>query len=351
MKTLKDVSNVDEALEILYSLEDPLNNRNFGAEINSIASLIDKGYLSSLQNAYFLVSDTDDGRFLGEVLKKFFKENPFGLEFNLVDYIVVEDLDDSRPYDFKARGLRNLVREMARLIRNHPGSMINATGGYKAQIAFATALGQALKVSVYYRFERFPQIIELPPLPLSLSDTIAQKYKRLLIMLECSKDGIPRDKFLKEAYTNSMASIDEEMKVLIETMDDIVLLSPMGQIYFESVVEFTYEELEKMDFLVSKKSPEEKISFSKREHHSAKLLKDNYSDILKVAKLKLVDKIIVDGSSTNYKTDRISAKVERDIIRLDYSTSGGTLHFRIFTKCYSEKINSVIAEKIEKILK
>ena len=46
--------------------------------------------------------------------------------------------------------------------------MINATGGYKAQISFAGMIGQALEIPVCYLFESFSEVITLPPQPVSL---------------------------------------------------------------------------------------------------------------------------------------------------------------------------------------
>ncbi len=53
--------------------------------------------------------------------------------------------------------------------RNHPSApgQFNTTGGYKAQIAIAVLIGQTLGVSAYYKHEKFPQIVAIPPMPVS----------------------------------------------------------------------------------------------------------------------------------------------------------------------------------------
>src|SRR5947209_14047694 len=46
-------------------------DRVCGAEINSIASMIDKGYVPSRCGLFFLHSETDDGRRIGALLKAY----------------------------------------------------------------------------------------------------------------------------------------------------------------------------------------------------------------------------------------------------------------------------------------
>ncbi|MEA2059529.1 MAG: hypothetical protein U9P10_03190 [Thermodesulfobacteriota bacterium] len=79
--------------------------------------------------------------------------------------------------------------------------LINATGGYKAQISFAGMIGQALDIPVCYMFERFAEVIELPPQPVSLDLGFwienAGKHKGLSAWLEKVK-GIS---FVNSIYT------------------------------------------------------------------------------------------------------------------------------------------------------
>jgi len=54
--------------------------------------------------------------------------------------------------------------------------LINATGGYKAQISFAGMIGQALGIPVCYMFESFNEVITLPPQPLSFDFDFWLRY-------------------------------------------------------------------------------------------------------------------------------------------------------------------------------
>ena len=94
---------------------------------------------------------------------------------------VVNNLQSNDPRAFQ-QGLRNLVRKIAGLYRIHKSEgeqvLLNATGGYKAQISFAGLIGQVFGIPVFCQFEAFPRAIKLPPLPVSfdLDDWLAYRH-------------------------------------------------------------------------------------------------------------------------------------------------------------------------------
>ena len=83
----------------------------------------------------------------------------------MVEAREIDDLQDADPKRFRTKGLRNLAKVVCGVIRDYGAAncAINATGGYKAQIAIAVLMGQALGVPVYYKHERFDEIIAFPP--------------------------------------------------------------------------------------------------------------------------------------------------------------------------------------------
>jgi CRISPR/Cas system-associated protein Csm6 len=112
------------------------------------------------------------------------------LGLRTVDYDVIDELQDERPQDFKTHGLRNLVRKIGDYVQRFGGSQyvtIDATGGYKAQIAIAVLMGQALDIPVFYKHERFPEIIDFPPLPISFDYDILAENADLLTDFERGK--------------------------------------------------------------------------------------------------------------------------------------------------------------------
>jgi len=158
------------------------SERTCGAEINSIASMIDKGYVVPNCGLFFLHSDTDDGRSIAAILKSYYQ----GKRHAPVATIEVPDLQDQDPKRFRTKGLRNLARKICGVIRERSAAAcaINATGGYKAQIAIGVLLGQAIGVPVFYKHELFSEIIAFPPMPVALDFEVWMRASGMLYALE-----------------------------------------------------------------------------------------------------------------------------------------------------------------------
>ncbi|MBF0201028.1 MAG: putative CRISPR-associated protein [Desulfamplus sp.] len=145
-------------------------HRICGAEINSVAGIISQNLLDQRHMHIILTSDTEDGRFVGQVLSQYYSSRHNGQ--SRFSHAKVESVTGLTPEDtsrFKHEGLKNLVRNIASAVRDYGAGriMINATGGYKAQISFAGMIGQALEIPVAYMFEGFNEVITLPPQPVS----------------------------------------------------------------------------------------------------------------------------------------------------------------------------------------
>jgi hypothetical protein len=109
----------------------------------------------------------------------------------------VDQLQDARPRDFRTHGLRNLVRRLCEVLRNHTPAVcaINATGGYKAQIAVAVLLGQTLGVPVFYKHELFDEVIAFPPLPVAWDMDVWMQASGLLFDLDRTRDVVLADQY------------------------------------------------------------------------------------------------------------------------------------------------------------
>ncbi len=163
------------------------HERMLGAEINTIELILEsiekKG--DRLESIIFLVSDTQDGANTGLVLQEYFDQRAMRderLAILKVKHWTVEDLQPQDPQLFKRSGLINLVRCIAKAIKEAGGAtkvFIDATGGYKAQIAIAVMFGQALGVDVIYKHESFGNIIDFPPMPVSLDFHYFELYNDL----------------------------------------------------------------------------------------------------------------------------------------------------------------------------
>lgn len=206
----------------------PPTLRLCGAEINSIADLLQRGYIAPNATLLFCHSDTADGAAIATLLAGYYKalgHNASGQR--------IEGLQDTDPKAFRTDGLRNLVKQMSQLLRQYGTAYcaINATGGYKAQIAIAVLLGQALNVPIYYKHERFSEIIAFPPMPISLDFDLWVAHSGWLSAL--GRDS--NEQILWEALEEDW---DEALEALVErvSIDEQVYLtlSPTGQIFYEA---------------------------------------------------------------------------------------------------------------------
>ena len=222
------------------------DERLCGAEINSINSIVEKGYLAKRNVLKLLTSDTENGRFIGELLSHYFKNSKNKNRFENVDYEMVEGLTDEDVKSFKNVGLKNLVRLICKTVQ-HYGSdsiLINATGGYKAQISFAGMIGQALEIPVCYMFEKFADVIELPPQPVSFDLSLWLDNAEIFYDLDV---GIETDNMLDlpdKRYDSLVEHIQEGKKHLYA-------LSPTGLLFHES---FRYRFKQQVSELLPKPS-------------------------------------------------------------------------------------------------
>jgi putative CRISPR-associated protein (TIGR02619 family) len=189
--------------------------------------MIENDYVSPNCDVYLVHSDTPSGFFLGEILSFYLK----GKDHVRVEAIKVDDLQDENPKLFRTKGLRNLVRGICKIVRerHRDACAINATGGYKAQIAIALLIGQAIGVPVYYMHEKFSEIISFPPMPVSLDFEVWMKASGMLF--ELSREDIAPFSRYEEGWEERFEPLVEK-----ETADKVVYvcLSPTGQIFHET---------------------------------------------------------------------------------------------------------------------
>ncbi|GIW05633.1 MAG: hypothetical protein KatS3mg060_0438 [Dehalococcoidia bacterium] len=199
-------------------------DRLCGAEINTLEEIRAKSWIEP-RRLIFLVSDTDDGRAMGNVLEAYCQtRRDLAVQAHSV---VVEGLQDARPSEFKSRGLRNLVRAIGEQVAKFGADhvVIDATGGYKAQIALAVVMGQVLSIPVLYKHERFSTIIDFPPLPIAFDYDFLGKQADLLV-------AFGRGATLT---ASEVGNVDEKLRVLLTEVEIdgemVYELNPIGAIY------------------------------------------------------------------------------------------------------------------------
>lgn len=194
-----------------------------GAELNSTYQLLQQEKVHSQAHLHFCISDTPDGRFVGEVLKSTLKTLGKTVSLHTIEGLQAQD-----PVRFSREGLRNLVRLCGKIVLEAGGPQavaLNATGGYKAQIAIAALIGSALGIPVYYKHEMFDNVIGFPPMPVSLDDQLIERHLGYLLAVEAQVllNNPPEEEAL-------IALLD----IVQEGKDKLYALSPLGQICLAS---------------------------------------------------------------------------------------------------------------------
>lgn len=198
------------------------------AEIASVRAMQRVGLLpQGVLEVCFAVSATRDGELVGAVLVAWAEACGWRGRVE-----VVAGLDPGAPQVFASVGLRNLVRAIGDMVRRVGGAQflsIVATGGFKAQMATATLVGQALGITVHYLHEGFSHIIAFPPLAVSFDFAPLLGNYGLVLALE--EDGV---------LELPDAQVPEELLAFLEhTAGDapgisVWALAPVGQIYLEA---------------------------------------------------------------------------------------------------------------------
>lgn len=190
------------------------------AETNSLSRLLQQG-----DRLVFLHSQTEEGRRAAEALAIFYKNNGY-----LTDLREVTDLQ-YRESRFKMRGLRSLVSTLVEIIRREREAgrevLVNATGGFKAEIAYATLVGLLFDVPVYYIHEAFKEIIELPPTPISWDFSLIDTYVDFF-------DWISADLRPTVEVDRRLRPLPDEIRLLLVEEEDYTLLSPTGEAFYEA---------------------------------------------------------------------------------------------------------------------
>jgi putative CRISPR-associated protein (TIGR02619 family) len=188
------------------------------AETNSLSRL-----LQSNDRVVFLLSQTDEGHRCAAALASYYENNAYPTRI-----IEVPDLAyaESR---FKMRGLRSLVATLIDQIRHEKAQgrqvVINATGGFKAEIAYATLVGLLFDVPVYYIHEAFHDIIEMPPTPIGWDYSLLADHEEFFAWIDA-------DLRPTREVDGRLPGLPNDIRLLLAEEDDFTLLSPAGEAFY-----------------------------------------------------------------------------------------------------------------------
>ncbi|MFH1114069.1 MAG: putative CRISPR-associated protein [Pseudomonadota bacterium] len=219
-------------------VELPPEVRLCGAEINSIDAMVRKGFLGKDRfNLVLLVSDTREGAAIGQVLSGYFQEPGCRVGFEKCHVETVAGLQDEQPLLFQREGLPNLVRLLGAHYRTWGGAVsVNATGGYKAQIALAVAFGQAVGLHVYYKHERFDQVVRFPKIPFTLD--LSPVKDHLKLWADLAEPGASVDRGTLHGRLSDNPDDVDMILPLLDSLEEgssaLYVLSALGMVYWEA---------------------------------------------------------------------------------------------------------------------
>lgn len=191
------------------------------AETNALSRII-----KSDDILLFLYSDTHEGDMASQALIEYYSQKGFPSKKRIIKNM-------NYAHDkFMSQGLKSLVNTLIDEIRlaRRKGfePLINATGGFKAEIAYATMVGLLFNVSVYYIHEAFNDVISMPPTPIYWDYSLLAEYEEFF-------KWITKDFRRKEKVSRRLQSISEKIALLLET-DELgyTTLSPAGEVYYQA---------------------------------------------------------------------------------------------------------------------
>ncbi len=192
------------------------------AETNSLLGIWQQG-----DEVVLLHSDTEEGARAANLVRRYWlRKGPCGV-------VRIEGLA-YEAQGFVDYGLKHFVQTLAGEIRKAARAqkevVINATGGFKAEIAYATALGLIFKVPVCYIHERFREVVTLPPSPFGWDSGILLREEAFFDWV----DAEPRPKTEVESRMRGLVYELEVRLLLEDTPDGYAMLSPLGQAYLEA---------------------------------------------------------------------------------------------------------------------
>jgi len=216
---------------------------------------------------------------------------------------------------FEQKGLRNLVDtiidEINKAQRQGNEVIINATGGFKAEVAYTTMVGMIFQVPVKYIYQDFEKPVTFPALPITWNLDLLIEYDHFFKWL----DEEPR----------AQSEVDQRMKAIspddrdriqqflsLPDADQYIYLSPAGDILWKrlrQVREVVVEEPPPSERQVSEKLSS---SLQDEKHHYPKGSK-KFAE--QVAALPAVEEII-GGHFENTILKRVKSVSDDGVIRV-----------------------------------
>lgn len=204
-----------------------VKNIEASAEIKSLHKIQKK--LDESLEVHLLSTDTAVSTLAAEIIQaRFDGMNGFRISFN-VDHDVIIGLQVDNYQLFVQEGLPNLVKRIEKIAGGYFGNIVfNIAGGYKGVIPYLTVMALINNCDIYYVFEESQTVIEIPRVPMEINYAVFDKYSEEIRQLE---NGL--ENYGKERAKSFAAFSELEKAGMVEKLEDIAFLSPLGVIFQE----------------------------------------------------------------------------------------------------------------------
>ncbi len=237
-KSYSDYDNYKDDVDSLrktimkYVSENIKNLKDISAELKSLAILSKK---HSEINVYLIATDSILSPLACDIIKEII--NKYNNDYQNATIIfnknndIINDLQIKNEINLK-NGLSNLIRRIKEITQGYYDNVIiNITGGYKGIIPYLTIIGAINKCSIVYSYEDTNTLIHIPTLPIQINEDFFETYSEHLSLLDM--DDI-LDNYNSIKNNDYQAWEDLENNGMIEISDNIVALSSIGKIFYES---------------------------------------------------------------------------------------------------------------------
>lgn len=215
-KNNKEPKTYNELLDYVNSGDE----RKISSEINTIEGM--KADIGRNTCFYFIASDTKEGKLCAEMLEQYYVNRNAGGQV-----VLIEELNRDS-VNFQTRGLINFIKKISKIIIETDRRVkILATGGFKAEIAYANVLGLLFKLEVVYMHEDFKRVITMPQLPVTFDMTEFELFFNDIM-------AIPDTPDYKEA-SRMIRNLPEKYKAFFNKDKGMkrYVLSPIGTAYID----------------------------------------------------------------------------------------------------------------------
>ena len=198
--------------------------REASPEIKSLAKI----GVGERDHVQLYASETPEGVFTARIIRQFVRRVwKCQAAMDVITGLQVEDAGRFRSQGV-LRFVQKLVKEVNSPDRYRYQIILNATAGFKSLVPYTTLVGLLFGVPVQYIFERSPEMITLPPIPVDFKQDFIQRVEPIL-------ERIDRETAVSEQEVLQGLSPNEREEVLpfLEPEDGQYTLSALGLLVYE----------------------------------------------------------------------------------------------------------------------